>query len=85
MCYLLTQLTFEDDLRISSMWSGEGENVPFHEALYPTGNVEDWLLEVENMMRGSLRDILRRSIEKYPEVWTQLFSFLSFLINMFSF
>ena len=63
-----TQLSFEEDLRISSMWSGEGENVPFHEPLYPTGNVEDWLLEVENMMRGSLREILRRALEKYPEV-----------------
>lgn len=62
------QLSFEDDLRISSMFSGEGECVPFSNDLYPTGNVEDWLLEVENTMRGSLREILNRALLVYPEV-----------------
>ena len=67
------------------MWSGEGENVPFHEPLYPTGNVEDWLLEVENMMRGSLREILRRALEKYPEVSPKEFwgSFFYFALILF--
>ena len=62
------QLSFEEDLRISSMFSGEGECVPFSNSLYPTGNVEDWLLEVENTMRGSLREILRRALLEYAEV-----------------
>ena len=67
--YLLPlQLTFEDDLRISNMHSAEGEVVPFHEKLYPTGNVENWLLEVENMMKSSLRDILFNALQDYPEV-----------------
>ena len=65
------------------MWSGEGENVPFHESLYPTGNVEDWLLEVENMMRGSLRDILRRAIEKYPEVSSLRHMFMFYMTLLF--
>lgn len=55
-------------MRISSMFSGEGECVPFSNDLYPTGNVEDWLLEVENTMRGSLREILNRALLVYPEV-----------------
>lgn len=55
-------------MRISSMFSGEGECVPFSTSLYPTGNVEDWLLEVENTMRGSLREILNRALLVYPEV-----------------
>ena len=62
------QLSFEEDLRISSMFSGEGECVPFSTNLYPTGNVEDWLMEVENTMRGSLREILHRALLVYPEV-----------------
>ena len=62
------QLSFEEDLRISSMFSGEGECVPFSNSLYPSGNVEDWLLEVENTMRGSLREILRRALLEYAEV-----------------
>ena len=52
------------------MFSGEGENVPFCQDLYPTGNVEDWLLEVERIMRESLKDILNRSLQVYPEVRT---------------
>lgn len=50
------------------MFSGEGECVPFSNSLYPTGNVEDWLLEVENTMRGSLREILNRALTVYSEV-----------------
>ena len=64
----VSQLSFEEDLRISSMFSGEGECVPFSNNLYPTGNVEDWLLEVENTMRGSLREILNRALLAYAEV-----------------
>ncbi|XP_048578532.1 dynein axonemal heavy chain 1-like isoform X2 [Nematostella vectensis] len=64
----IAKLKFEEDLRISSMFSGEGENVDFSTDLYPTGNVEDWLLEVENTMRNSLRDTLRKALELYPTV-----------------
>lgn len=63
----IAKLSFEEDLRISSMFSGEGECVPFSNNLYPTGNVEDWLLEVENTMRGSLREILHRALLAYVE------------------
>ncbi len=66
--HLSSQLKFEDDLRISNMFSGEGEMVQFADKLYPTGNVEDWLLEVENMMRKSLREILFDALQAYPEV-----------------
>ena len=42
--------------------------VPFAEKLYPTGNVEDWLLEVERVMRKSILESLRQSVEAYPKV-----------------
>jgi hypothetical protein len=47
------------------MISAEGEKVPFTKSLYPEGNVEDWLLEVENVMRESLRQILANALEDY--------------------
>ena len=62
------QLRFEDDLAITRMFSGEGEDVPFCETLYPTGNVEDWLLEVERVMRASLKSIIEEALEDYTQV-----------------
>ncbi len=50
------------------MQSGEGEVVPFKEELYPRGNVEDWLLEVERVMKESLRLILGEALNVYKQV-----------------
>ena len=62
------QLKFEEDLAITEMYSGEGEMVPFCNVLYPKGNVEDWLLEVEKLMRLSLKEIIRDSLGDYHKV-----------------
>jgi len=53
------------------MFSGDGENVPFCEMLYPWGNVEDWLLELERVMRASFKSIIRDSLQDYIEVSQQ--------------
>ena len=50
------------------MHSMDGESVPFSESLYPTGNVEDWLLEVERVMRQSILESVRQSVVAYPKV-----------------
>lgn len=50
------------------MYSAEGEEVQLSKPIYPTGNVEDWLREVENVMKASVRDYIERSIKAYPEV-----------------
>ncbi|XP_022110107.1 dynein heavy chain 1, axonemal-like isoform X1 [Acanthaster planci] len=63
----IARLQFEDDLLITKMFSAEGEVVPLSEPLYPKGNVEDWLLEVERVMMDSIRRILGESLQKYPE------------------
>ena len=68
MTLVLLQITFAEDLRITEMISGEGEKVPFTEILRPDGNVEDWLLEVERVMRESLRKILSDALEDYKTV-----------------
>ncbi len=66
-CFL-SQLQFEEDLAISKMFSGEGEVVPFSETIYPTGNVEDWLLNVEELMQKSLKQIIKDALEDYDKV-----------------
>ncbi len=50
------------------MYSGEREEIDLSEVLYPKGNVEDWLLEVERVMRESLRTIIGKSLVNYLEV-----------------
>ena len=74
------QLKFEDDLRITKMYSGEGEEVALMEELYPRGNVEDWMLRIEEVMKESLRVIIEKSLATYHEVfvynWQKFYSFL---------
>ena len=41
----------------------------FRESLYPTGNVEDWMGEIERIMKESLRLIIKDSLEDYKKVW----------------
>ena len=52
---------------MTNMTSGEGEVVEFSESLYPTGNVEDWLGEVERTMMESVKQQCRLSVTDYAE------------------
>ncbi|NXX05401.1 DYH1 protein, partial [Larus smithsonianus] len=63
----IAQLLFQEDLQITHMYSAEGEEVKLFLPIYPTDNVEDWLLEVENSMKATVRDNIERSIGVYPE------------------
>ena len=65
---VVLQLKFEEDLQITRMFSGEDEEVPFQEVMYPRGNVEDWLCEVERVMMESLRKIMEEALEDYKTV-----------------
>ena len=62
------RVKFESDMRISTMYSAENEDVEFREKIYPDGNVEDWMLEIERVMRESLRQIIRDSLTDYQKV-----------------
>ncbi|CAM5127475.1 unnamed protein product [Eretmochelys imbricata] len=62
----IARLLFQEDLQITHMYSAEGEEVKLFFPIYPTGNVEDWLLEVEKTMKASVRDNIERSIRVYP-------------------
>ncbi|XP_069062696.1 dynein axonemal heavy chain 1 [Pleurodeles waltl] len=63
----IAKLMFQPDLQITHMYSGEGEEVQLSTGIYPTGNVEDWLLEVERVMKASVRDYIERSIKVYKQ------------------
>jgi dynein heavy chain len=59
---------FEDDLAMTEMVSGEGERVPFTYPLYPKGNVEDWLTQVEKMMKRSVREQMDHALQVYYDM-----------------
>jgi dynein heavy chain len=62
-------IEFDKDKKIHAMFSAEKERVQFHKIVDPNKkNVEDWMNEVENMMRMSVRQALFNAIENYPKV-----------------
>ncbi|XP_030276430.1 dynein heavy chain 1, axonemal [Sparus aurata] len=63
----IAQLQFQSDLQITHMYSGEGEEVKLVLPVWPTGNVEDWLRDVETSMKATLRNNIDRSLRVYPE------------------
>ncbi|XP_075039903.1 dynein axonemal heavy chain 1 [Mixophyes fleayi] len=62
----IARLLFQPDLQITHMYSAEGEEVQLSTPIYPTGNVEDWLLVVEKVMKASVREYIEQSIKAYP-------------------
>uniref|UniRef100_G3TQL9 Dynein axonemal heavy chain 1 n=1 Tax=Loxodonta africana TaxID=9785 RepID=G3TQL9_LOXAF len=62
----IARLLFQEDLEITHMYSAEGEEVQLSSSIYPSSNVEDWLREVENSMKASVRDFIERAIKAYP-------------------
>ncbi|KAF3689531.1 Dynein heavy chain 1 [Channa argus] len=64
----IAQLQFQSDLQITHMYSGEGEEVKLFLPVWPTGNVEDWLRDVERSMKATLRDNIDCSLKVYPKL-----------------
>eukprot|EP01059_Diplonema_ambulator_P030784 TRINITY_DN5411_c0_g1_i2.p1 TRINITY_DN5411_c0_g1~~TRINITY_DN5411_c0_g1_i2.p1 ORF type:complete len:4213 (+),score=1401.66 TRINITY_DN5411_c0_g1_i2:77-12640(+) len=48
--------------------SSEGEHINFVKSIYPTGNVEVWLNEIENGMKLGLHGAMTTANETYPQV-----------------
>lgn len=61
----ISRLEFMPDLLITAMFSSEDERVEFCKQFYPRGNVENWLLEVESVMKKSVKDVLRSALATY--------------------
>ncbi|XP_068952632.1 dynein axonemal heavy chain 3 [Petaurus breviceps papuanus] len=67
----IARLQFNEELEILGMISSEKEIVPFITKIYPLqakGMVEKWLLQVEQMMLSSIREVLKKGIDAYAEV-----------------
>lgn len=66
----IKSLTFDEEHKISAMVSPEGEIVEFIRIIDPAlaeGAVERWLIEVEDCMIKSTRDIIVKAIADYPK------------------
>ena len=64
----INELVFNDKTEIVGMISKEDEQVPFNQNIYPyeyKGNVEQWLLEVENEMKAAVKTIMTESISNF--------------------
>lgn len=58
----IKQLKFEDDLKITRMYSAEYEEVFLTPSLYPIGNVENWLGQVQLLFNNYK---IKTKINKY--------------------
>lgn len=65
----IASLMFADEAcsEIVGMQSGEGESVTFESTVYPVGNIEQWLNEIESMMKASLLMHMRKTVEMFPQ------------------
>ncbi|XP_071960977.1 dynein axonemal heavy chain 3-like [Antedon mediterranea] len=66
----IAQLTFTEDKEIVAMESAEKEKVTLSNKIIPAdakGLVEMWLIQVEEMMKKSLREEMIKSMEAYAE------------------
>jgi dynein heavy chain len=62
----MSKLQFDEEKQITAMYSVEGEKVVFTDILDPVGKqVEDWMTEVENQMKKSVRDAMLKAINTY--------------------
>ncbi|XP_049921653.1 dynein axonemal heavy chain 12 [Epinephelus moara] len=66
----ISKLDFLPNLDIQAMYSSEGERVPLIQLISTTeakGAVEKWLLQVEDVMLRSVRDVIAQSKVAYAE------------------
>ena len=63
----INEVRFDSSKRILAMKSAENEEVDFVKHVDPNKkNVEDWMGELENMMRLSVRQAMLNAIENFP-------------------
>ena len=65
------KLEFDSKLDIHGMYSSEGEKVDFSKVISTSdarGAVEKWLLQVQEVMLMSIRDVIAKSREVSPHI-----------------
>jgi len=66
----IAKVKFSDKDEVFGMLSAEGEDVDFNAKIDVNagdkkGNVEKWMLEIETVMRKTLRELCRDSLKDY--------------------
>ena len=62
----IAKLQFEGpEKKMVAMYSGEKEKIQFVEGVYPEGDVELWLGEIEHMMKRSVKSEMHAAIQAY--------------------
>ena len=64
----IARLHFDGEKKIHAMFSKEGEKVPFTKIIDPVlakGNVEKWLVEVEDVMLKSVKEFHEKAMQDY--------------------
>lgn len=56
-------MRFEDDLKITRMYSAEEEEVALTPTVRPIGGVESWLVYVEASMKNTVRTVFGSSLD----------------------
>ncbi|MEE6497717.1 hypothetical protein FKM82_002819 [Ascaphus truei] len=67
----IAKLEFTEGMEITGMISSENETVPLTQKIFPAkakGMVEKWLLQVEESMLSSLREVIHDGMNGYVEV-----------------
>ena len=63
----INEVEFDKDKKILAMMSAEKEKVKFVKPVDPNKkNVEDWMGELEEMMRLSVREAFLNAVKDYP-------------------
>jgi dynein heavy chain len=63
----INEVEFDKDKKILAMMSAEKEKVKFVKGVDPNKkNVEDWMGELEEMMRLSVREAFLNAVKDYP-------------------
>jgi dynein heavy chain len=64
----IDKVHFMDDLKIDKFISPEGEEITMSTVLDPVGqSVEHWMLQLEDVMRKTIRDIMEKAIIDYTK------------------
>uniref|UniRef100_A0A2C9M9T7 Uncharacterized protein n=1 Tax=Biomphalaria glabrata TaxID=6526 RepID=A0A2C9M9T7_BIOGL len=65
----IAKLEFDNKLDIHAMFSSEGEKIKLSQIISTSearGAVEKWLLQVQDIMLMSIRDVIEKAVEAYP-------------------
>ncbi|KAL0237672.1 hypothetical protein PCE1_001066 [Barthelona sp. PCE] len=62
------KIEFVENNEMVAMFSGEGERVPFKDGVFPTEFVENWMCDIEEMMKASVHHVISQAISAYYEM-----------------